>query len=210
MATLDLLCGGRLEVGVGASDGRDVGEYANLGKADRFARRGAYLDEAVALWRHLWSGDPTPFEGEFHRLEDFSFAPLPPQGAAIPIVCGGRSERALRRVVRLADGYHAAQTGPKDLELKLPVIAAGCAESGRSLPRVSVRARVRFDQPAESRYTLCGADADIANELVALAAAGAEEIVAVFEAEAPSELVRAAQRFHEGAVLPARDRIGRG
>jgi alkanesulfonate monooxygenase SsuD/methylene tetrahydromethanopterin reductase-like flavin-dependent oxidoreductase (luciferase family) len=207
LATLDLLCNGRLEVGVGASDGRDIGEYSNLGKQERFSSRGAYLDEAVALWRHLWAGETCPFEGEFHRLEDFTFAPLPPQRQHIPIHCGGRSERALRRVVQLADGYHAAQTGPKDLEVKLPVIAAGCAEAGRPLPRVSVRARVRFDQPRGDRYILCGSDSDIADELVAFAIAGTEEIVAVFDAVRPAELEAAARRFHEGAVLPARTRI---
>lgn len=210
LATLDLLCGGRLEVGVGASDSRDIGEYENLGKQDRFPRRGAYLDEAVALWRHLWSGNTDPFQGEFHRLEDFTFEPLPPQGDRIPVLCGGRSERALARVVRLADGYHAAQTGPRDLDAKLPAIAAGCAEAGRPMPRVSVRVRVRFDEPPERRYTLCGSDADIEDELVAFAQAGAEEIVVVFGAVDPAELVAAARRFHEGAVLPARARIAAG
>ena len=43
-----------------------------------------------------------PFEGEFHRLRDYNFQPLPPQGAAIPIWCGGRSDRAIRRSARLA------------------------------------------------------------------------------------------------------------
>ena len=56
LATIDFLTGGRLTVGVGASDSHDLPEYENLGKADRFKRRGAYLDESIALWRHLWSG----------------------------------------------------------------------------------------------------------------------------------------------------------
>ena len=83
LATLDILTGGRLIVGVGASDVHDDIEYANLGKSDRFARRGAYLDEAVALGRHLWGGRTDPFTGEFHTLTDYCFQPLPPQGAAI-------------------------------------------------------------------------------------------------------------------------------
>lgn len=210
LATLDLLSGGRLEVGVGASDSRDIVEYTNLGKRERFARRGAYLDEAVALWRHLWAGDTGPFLGEFHQVEDFTFGPLPPQRRRIPILCGGRSELALKRVVRLADEYHAARTGPKDLDVKLPFIAAACADAGRSLPRVSSRVRVRFDLPPEDRYTLCGSDAEIADELVAFAAAGAEEVVVDFETADPAALVAAARRFQEGAVLPARAAIGSG
>lgn len=207
LATLDVLCGGRLEVGVGASDGRDILEYTNLGKQDRFRRRGRYVDESIALWRHLWSGETGPFRGEFHELEDYTFAPVPPQGAGIPILCGGRSDRALARVVRLADGYHAAQTGPKDLEVKLPVIAAGCVATGRPLPRVSVRARVRFGAPPMDRYSLCGSDADMVGELVAFATAGASEIVVVFDTADPAAVSGAMHRFHEGAVLPARERI---
>ncbi len=88
------LTGGRLTVGVGSSDKHDLPEYENLGKADRFDRRGAYLDESIALWRHLWGGCTEPFEGEFHQLRDYNFQPLPPQGAELPIWCGGRSDRS--------------------------------------------------------------------------------------------------------------------
>ena len=101
LATLDVLTGGRLIVGVGASDKDDILEYENLGKGgERFERRGAYLDEAIALWRHLWSGRTDPFEGEFHQLRDFTFAPLPPQGGSLPIIWksggGPRSSRCVR------------------------------------------------------------------------------------------------------------------
>lgn len=208
LATLDLLTGGRLEVGVGASDAADALEYANLGKEERFAARGAYLDEAVALWRHLWSGSREPFVGRFHRLEDFCFAPLPAQGAAIPILCGGRSGRALRRVVELADGYHAAQTGPHDLEEKLPGLAQACAERGRAMPRVSVRTRVHFDQAPTTRYALCGSDEHMIDELVAFARAGAAELDVVFDAVAPTELRALAERFDDRVVRPAAGRIG--
>lgn len=207
LATLDVLCGGRLEVGVGASDRHDLGEYTNLGKQDRFSRRGAYLDEAVALWRHLWSGDTAPFDGQFHHLEDYEFAPLPVQGDRIPIHCGGRSARALDRVVRLADGYHAAQTGPEDLAEKLPVIAQGCADSGRPLPHVSIRTRVHFGAPRAARYSLCGSDDDMRDDLVAFARNGANEIVVVFDAVDPEDVVACAERFNEAVVLPAREQI---
>ena len=82
LATIDVLLGGRLIVGVGVSDTDDLPEYTNMGKAERFTRRGVYVDEAIRLWRHLWSGSTEPFEGEFHQLTDFSFGPLPVQGAA--------------------------------------------------------------------------------------------------------------------------------
>ena len=203
LATMDLLSGGRLVVGVGASDRADWIEYGNLGKQDRFADRGAYLDETIVLWRHLWSGDARPFRGRFHQLEDFCFAPLPPQGAGVPILSGGRSPRALRRVAELADGYHAAQTGPSDLEEKLPLLARACEERGRGLPRVSVRSRVHFDQPPTRRYALCESDQAMVRDLVAFAAAGAAEVDVIFDAVTPDELVTLVRRFDEAAVQPA-------
>src|SRR5215212_3725342 len=92
LATIDELSGGRLIAGFGA--GWSVPEFANVGVADRFAVRGAYLEETIALFRHLWSGSSEPFEGRFHAFEDFVFGPLPVQGERVPIWLGGRNERA--------------------------------------------------------------------------------------------------------------------
>jgi hypothetical protein len=105
LATLDALAGGRVIAGVGV--GWNAREFGNLGVADRFAVRGAYLDETIALWRHLWSGSTEPFEGRFHRFDDFVFGPLPAQGAALPIWVGGRAEAALQQL----DRHLAAQLG---------------------------------------------------------------------------------------------------
>jgi len=110
LATLDALSGGRVIAGVGV--GWNAREFGNLGVADRFAVRGAYLDETIALWRHLWSGSTEPFRGRFHQFEDFVFGPLPAQGAALPIWVGGRAEAALRRAGILGDGYHSSASGP--------------------------------------------------------------------------------------------------
>jgi probable F420-dependent oxidoreductase len=206
LATLDLLSGGRLVVGVGVSDKRDLVEYTTLGKADRFDRRGAYLDESITLWRHLWAGRTDPFVGEFHTLSDYVFLPLPAQ-AAIPIWCGGRSERALRRTAQLADGYHAAQTGPADLAARIPRLGQLAAEAGRPMPTLSVRARVEFGPSTRSVYTLHGAPAKMLAELVRFAEIGTDEVVLVFDAVAPDEVAKAVERFHESVVLPFREQV---
>src|SRR5688572_9425602 len=108
IATLDSLSGGRVIAGVGV--GWNEPEFANVGVADRFHVRGAYLDETIALWRHLWSGSTEPFQGRFHMIDDFAFAPLRGKGAALPIAVGGRAEAALRRAGTLGDGYHSSAT----------------------------------------------------------------------------------------------------
>jgi alkanesulfonate monooxygenase SsuD/methylene tetrahydromethanopterin reductase-like flavin-dependent oxidoreductase (luciferase family) len=81
LATLDALSGGRVIAGVGV--GWNEAEFANLGMADRFHVRGAYLDETIRLWRHLWSGSTEPFKGRFQAFDDFVFGPPPDQGRAL-------------------------------------------------------------------------------------------------------------------------------
>ena len=210
LATLDVLTGGRLIVGVGVSDADDLPEYRNMGKEERFRRRGPYLDETIALWRHLWSGATDPFEGEFHQLGDYVFQPLPVQGVGLPVWCGGRSERALRRTATLADGYHAAQTGPQDVADRLPRLAELTHEAGRPLPTVSVRARVFFDDRERSVYTIHGdADAMIA-QLLGFARVGTEELIVVFDATDAGEIEKLCRRFDEDVVQPFRDRVAAG
>ncbi|HWB38186.1 MAG TPA: LLM class flavin-dependent oxidoreductase [Rugosimonospora sp.] len=207
IATIDVLTGGRLIVGVGVSDAHDDPEYANLGKLHRFGRRGAYLDETVALWRHLWSGNIAPFVGEFNELKDFTFAPLPVQGAAIPIWCGGRSARAVRRTAELADGYHAAQTGPDDLRERIPQIARAVAITGRALPTLSVRARIKFDQDPGPVYTIAGSHEQMIAELTEFARLGVRDLIVVFDSAEPAALERAMRRFETEVVAPFRDRF---
>lgn len=210
LATLDLLTHGRLTVGVGVSDRGDLGEYTNLGKQDRFDHRGPYLDEAIALWRHLWGGSTEPFHGKFHHLDDFTFLPLPPQGADLPIWCGGRSDRALRRAAQLADGYHAARTGPADVANRLPRLAQLAEHAGKPLPTISVRARVRFDKPEASVFTIHGSAAEMVETLLAFARLGTEELILVFDATEPEDVVRLTQRFDSDVVQPFRERAAAG
>ena len=209
LATIDVLLGGRLIVGVGVSDAGDLTEYSNMGKAERFTRRGAYVDESIRLWRHLWSGSTEPFDGEFHQLADFTFGPLPVQGAAIPIWAGGRSARAVRRTAELADGYHAAQTGPRDLDERLRQLREALELTGRPWPFVSTRARVRFDKEPRNVYSMSGTDESIAEEVAAFAAAGNDELILVFESHDPESLTDEIGRFRDSVVPLAAEKARR-
>ena len=148
--------------GVGVGWSRD--EFANLGVEERFGVRGAYLDETIALWRHLWSGSEEPFHGRFHTIDDFAFGPLPEQGAAIPIVVGGRAEAALRRAGGLADGYHSSASSPAAFAKRVPVIRAAAEAAGRPAPWLSARVRVQFDATTDRYYAMRGTPEEIAAE----------------------------------------------
>lgn len=193
LATLDALSGGRTIAGVGVGWNRN--EFANLDAAGRFERRGAYLAETIALWRHLWSGSNDPFAGEFHRLDDFVFNPLPAQGADLPIWIGGRSEVALRRAGRIADGYHSSSTSPSDYATRVPVIRAAAEGAGRPMPTLSARIRVEFGAATDRSYAARGTPEEIAAELRAFVALGVEDAALWFIADTSDALVAAAERF---------------
>lgn len=193
LATVDALSGGRLIAGFGV--GWSPAEFANVGAADRFADRGAYTEETVNLCRHLWSGSTAGFHGRFHQFDDFVFGPLPAQGAGVPIWLGGRDERALRRVGRLADAYHASATAPATLATRIPIIRSAADAAGRSMPRLSARARLELDAGAESFYTMHGSAADVATEIRAFAALGVDHLAVAFPPRDAAGLTRAVERF---------------
>ena len=194
IATLDSLSAGRVIAGIGI--GWNEKEFGNLGFADRFHHRGAYLDETVRLWRHLWSGSSEPFDGRFHPLDDFVFGPLPAQRSSLPIWIGGRAEPALRRVGRLADGYHSSATSPSAYAERLPVIKAAAHEAGRPVPTLSARARVQFDVKEGSGYAMRGSPEDVAAEVRAFADLGVEHMALWFGERSPELMVAAAERFN--------------
>jgi probable F420-dependent oxidoreductase len=199
-ATLDVLSEGKLIVGVGVADRSDIGEFRNLGVDHRMDGRGAFVDEAIEMWRHLWSGSPPPFSGKFFSLDDYVFSPLPPQGSSLPIWTGGRSAMAMRRAARFADGYHSARSGPQDMAQRRSELQVLCDEIGRPLPAISVRVRLRFDQPESSVYTMYGDSSDVAREVARFADAGVDHLVVVLEETEPDAIRSTAERFHEHCV----------
>ena len=192
LATLDSLSGGRVIAGVGVGWNRT--EFANLGVADRFHVRGAYLDETIRLWRHLWSGSTEPFRGRFHTMEDFTFSPLPAQGVGLPIVVGGGSERALQRAGSVGDGYHSSVVGPDKYAQRLTTVRAAAEAAGRPMPSLSARVRVQFEGET-SGYAMNGSSDEIAAEVRAFAALGVTHLALTFGTTDAAELVARAERF---------------
>jgi probable F420-dependent oxidoreductase len=198
IASLDSLTGGRVIAGVGVGWNRT--EFANLAMDDRFRIRGAYLDETIRLWRHLWSGSTEPFVGRFHSMEDFAFGPLPAQGAGLPIVVGGRAQRALERAGTLGDGYHSSVSSPAQYGERLPVIRSAAEAAGRPMPWLSARVRVEFDA-ASTGYAMRGSPEAMAAEVRKFADLGVTHLALWLGSTDPAELVARAERF-AGEVAP--------
>jgi probable F420-dependent oxidoreductase len=193
LASLDDLSGGRVIAGVGV--GWSAPEFGKLGMADRFTARGAYLDEAIALWRHLWSGSTEPFRGRFHDIDDYAFGPLPPRAGQLPIVVGGRMDAALRRAGRLGDGYQSSATSAAKYADRVPVIRAAAEAAGRPMPWLTARTRVQFGAPTDQAWAIRGDPEAMAAEIRAFAELGVEHLALWFGATDPDELTQLCERF---------------
>jgi len=198
LATVDALSRGRVIAGFGVGWSPD--EFANIGVAERFHERGAYTEETVALCRHVWSGSSAPFEGRFHQFSDFVFGPLPDQGASLPIWIGGRDERALRRVGRVADAYHSSATSPASYAPRIPIIRGAAEAAGRPMPRLSARTRVELGSGPDSFYTIHGTAQEAAAEIRAYAALGVDHLTLMFPPRDAAGLGEAVARFANEVV----------
>src|SRR5262245_50696033 len=94
IASLDYVSGGRFALGVGI--GWSVEEFPALGIP--FERRAQRTREYIAVMRKLWGEESTTFHGEFVDVEAARSFPKPVQGGQVPIIFGGESTPALRRV----------------------------------------------------------------------------------------------------------------
>ncbi len=139
-AEVDVLCGGRLRLGLGT--GWNEVEYEALG--EDFSTRGKRLDEQVAVLRALWTRDVVSFEGRWHRITAAGLNPLPVQ-RPIPIWFGGSSEAMFRRIGKLGDGWIPFSSGPDalgDAERGLARIHHHALEAGRDPESIGLDGRV--------------------------------------------------------------------
>jgi len=200
LSTLDALSDGRLIVGVGV--GWNEAEFGHLGYRERFRQRGAYLSEAVAIWRQLWSGNTGPFKGRFHAWDEVRFGPLPAQGADVPIWFGGRDEKALQRAGRLGQGYHSSASGHDQLAVRVPIIRAAAEEAGRPVPLISARVHVHFGPNDQPFYMVAGTPDQMIAEIRSFQDVGARHLAFDFAETGPDECVRLMERF-DSEVLAA-------
>lgn len=114
LATLDLLCQGRLVVQPTVSWHED--EYRALDVP--FGQRGSRLDEHLAVWRLVWARSPASFTGNHYRFGDVYLEPKPSRPEGPPLWIGGGSSHpaVVRRVVDHGSGFHPLGQ-PSDEEL---------------------------------------------------------------------------------------------
>jgi probable F420-dependent oxidoreductase len=160
-ATLDTLSGGRFTLGIGVGWSRE--EFDALGVP--FERRAARTAEYVAAMRTLWRDDVASFDGEFARFDSVRVNPKPVADSGIPIVLGGNSDAALRRVVAWGDGWYGFNLdGVREAAERIDFLQRLCGESGRD--------------PTELRLAVALRDLKV-DDIRPLADHGVDELVVV-------------------------------
>src|SRR5580704_3568532 len=197
LASLDQLSGGRVEVGVGT--GGKHRPFAAFGmRPERYVAR---FTEGVQLMKELWTQPRVTFDGEFFQLADAAMEPKPFQKPYPPLWFGANGEPALRRAVRLGDGFFGAGSSPTvKFAEQVQIVRAALAEFGRDPADFPIAKRVYIavdDNASRARDTMnaamerlygrrvpdieaaaiAGSPADCAAEVAKVAAAGAELIL---------------------------------
>lgn len=136
-ATLDVLSGGRLVLGVGS--GWFADEFTAMGIP--FQDRYAIMEETVRAARTLWTSELSSFSGKWISYENMVSEPAPSTPGGVSVWWGGKSTAATaRRVATLGDGWIAAQAaGYDEIALGIERIEAACATAGRDFAEVGVR-----------------------------------------------------------------------
>jgi probable F420-dependent oxidoreductase len=213
LSTLDQLSGGRVEIGAGT--GGKSRPFAAFGvDPQRYVAR---FTEGLALMKALWTEPDVTFDGEFWRVAGASLDPKPRQKPHPPLWIGGSGATALRRAVRLGDGFFGAGSTPTaTFAEQVTTVREALAEGGRpagSFPiakRVYIaidenagRARKRINAELERLYgrraeaieaaAVAGTAAQCTAELRKVAEAGAELILftAMFEQAEQAERLAA-------------------
>jgi probable F420-dependent oxidoreductase len=153
--TLDWFSGGRAEIGVGV--GWLKGEFRTMGRP--WSARGRLLDEALGVCKRLWSEDIVEHHGEFFDFEPVAFEPKPVQKPWPPILVGGETDAALRRLARHGDGWitmeHSPETYPRAARRMRQVLES----EGRDPASVSVSVVGSAQSPDDlARWAELGVD----------------------------------------------------
>jgi probable F420-dependent oxidoreductase len=221
-ASLDVVSGGRFELGVGVG-GEYPAEFLAVGVdlATRFRR----ADESIEVLKALFRGEPTSFEGAFTCLDGVTLKPGPVQPGGPPIWIGGRKHGAIRRAARYADVWMPYMVDPPRLHQTLSDVRSQADELGRlgasvdgalfawtcvdgdrnwarttGIDTVSTAYAQDF-RPLADRYLLLGTPDDVLSRLREYADAGVQRVLMQVAAP-PGDRQRVVDSLTQ-ALLPA-------
>jgi len=180
VATLDVLSGGRVLLGIGSGWMKE--EFDSLGV--EFHRRGAMTDEAIQAMRALWSVGTSSFEGRHFKFGPLHSYPKPVR-KNVPIHVGGHSPAAARRAGRYGDGFFPTVLNPEKLKHLFALVRSEAQKAGRN--------------PAAIEFSCMATSARLDN-LEALADIGVSRIVIPPPGTNPEVITRSLEKFQEEVI----------
>lgn len=170
VATLDVLSGGRADLGLGV--GWSEAEFAAVGASPQ--RRAARTREYVAVLRSLWRDDISAFEGEFYTIPPSRMLPKPVQQGGVPILLGGAVPAAIRRAGEIADGWVSrSATDLSQIANDVALVREGAEKAGRDPASLRIVSRGVLFRPGGR---LSGSYEKIREDVAWLATQGVTEV----------------------------------
>jgi len=211
LATLDVLSGGRLVVGIGA--GWLKTEFDAV-VTTPFPERGAVTDEYIDAFRLLWTERSPRFAGRYTKFDGIVLEPKPVQRPHPPIWVGGEGPAALRRAARVGNAWYPIGSNNQHLLDTLPRLKAGIArlhkataDAGRDPASVEVAFRVKRYGAAVppkasdgERRLFSGSEADLIGDLRALRDMGVTAIDIDFGRPTAEAVIAEMGRFRKAVI----------
>lgn len=211
LATLDVLSGGRLVVGVGA--GWLETEFDAV-VTTPFSERGAVTDEYIDAFKVLWTEPSPKFAGRYTSFDGIVLEPKPVQRPHPPIWVGGEGPVALRRAARIGNAWYPIGSNNKHLLDTLPRLEGGierlrqaAAAAGRDPAKVAVAFRVKRYGAAVppkandgERRLFSGSDADVAADLRHLRDLGVTAVDIDFGRPTAEAILAEMKRFRAAVI----------
>lgn len=148
IATVDQLSGGRVMLGVGI--GWLEEEFQALGIP--WQRRAQRTCEYIQAMRRLWSDEVTSFHGEFVHFDKAISFPKPLLKEKLPVIFGGNTPAALRRVAKHGSGWYGLGYTPDTLAATLQALRETIAGSNRKAEEVEVIVGPSARQPSSDDF----------------------------------------------------------
>lgn len=137
-AEIDVVSGGRMELGVGL--GWNHPEYEALDMS--FANRARRMVEQIEVCRALWTDPHVTFKGQYHNISDAGLAPMPIQ-KPIPIWIGAFAKPAILRAARIGDGWQAMLPKPDARAHEaFAMFRRAAKDAGRNPAQVKIEATI--------------------------------------------------------------------
>ncbi len=204
LITIDQFSGGRVVLGAGV--GWLEEEFEALHTAP-FAKRGKATDEYLEIFKAMCAGGEVGYAGETYSFPPVHSVPGSVQQPHPPILIGGVSNPALRRVVKLADGWLAVALGPEQMTERMAALQRIAGEHGRRFEDLDLVYKI-FIAPGDpkpgpfgGREIGSGSEAQIVDDLKAILDAGFGKIIVRYRGDSAAAQMQQMQRF-AGEIAP--------